>query len=626
MEGKKRKVDRENRQFLSEWTDKYLFILPNRAGAVPVCLICQQTVSVVKSANVKRHFETKHKSFDDKFPIGSNLRKSKVDSLCVSYSTSTQIMNRSMTAQEKCTEASLHISWTLAKHMKPFSDGEIVKECMLAAGSALFDGKQDVVDSISRIPLSAATTTRNTEVLADENNKMLMQVLAATDSYSLAIDESCDITDMAQLVVFVRFLDNAKEQFIEELLTIIPMEGQTRGEDMYKVLTVYFENAGLNLKKLISVTTDGARAMTGKNKGLVGQIKSDEKFNGNLLFYHCIIHQSVLCCKLSPSLEFKMQVVIKIINFIRSKSSLRHREFKALLEETNAQFEDLLLHNNVRWLSKGLVLQRFFAVINDIKVFLSDCKEDIASEYLGFLLDTELNVATIAFLTDMFRHLNLLNLKLQGKGLLVSDLFSEVRSFSNKIGIWCEDILDERLHFPNLKSICDETDFIDIKPFESFLNDLKLEFETRFSDFGKIRNVVQILNECFSLKPNGEWTNEASEIFHSNKAAIQMEMVDFQEDIGLKDIFSKVPKDQFWIKYVSTNKYPEMRKLAIKLCTMFGSTYSCESAFSKMNFIKNRFRSRLTDNHLHNLLRISCTSSTPNFKEVAQSKKCHFSH
>lgn len=540
------------------------------------------------------------------------------------------MLNRSMTAQEKCAEASLRISWTLAKHMKPFSDAEIVKECMLAAGNVLFETKQDVVETISRIPLSAATNTRNTEVLADENNTMLKQVLGAADSFALAIDESCDITDTAQLVVFARFLDNTKQQFVEELLTIIPMEGQTRGEDLHKVLMEYFENAHLDLKKVISVTTDGARAMTGKNKGLVGLIKNDPKFNENVLFYHCIIHQSVLCSKLSPDLESKMQVVIKIINFIRSKSSLRHREFKALLEETNAQFDDLLLHNNVRWLSKGLVLQRFLAVIEDVKVFLSECKEDIANEYLGFLLDAELNVATIAFLTDIFKHLNLLNLKLQGKGLLVSELLSEVGSFSNKIGIWCEDITDERLHFPHLKSICDDTYSINIEPFESFLKDLQVEFETRFSDFGKIRNVVQVLNNSFSLKPNGDWTSEAAQIFHSSKAALQMEMVEFHEDIGLKDKFSQVPKDlpcdQFWINYVSADKYPELKKLAVQLCTMFGSTYTCESAFSKMSFIKNRFRSRLTDTHLNNLMRISCTTSTPNFKEIVKSKKCHFSH
>lgn len=630
MDKKKRKVDSENRSFLPEWTDQYLFILPNKTGALPVCLICQQTVAIIKSSNVKRHFETKHKSFDTNYPINSSLRKSKIERLRSNYSVSTQILNRTMTLQEKCTEASLRVSWTLAKHMKPFTDADIVKECMIEAASVLFDNKQDVVDTIKRTPLSTNTNTRNTEVLAEESYKSLKEDLLATQWFALALDESCDITDKAQLIVFVRFFNSSKEKFVEELLTMLPIAGQTRGEDLYKCLMEYFEKTELNLKKMISLTTDGAPAMVGKNKGLVNRLITDPKCNENLLSYHCIIHQSVLCCKLSPGLENKMQNVVKITNFIRSKSSLKHREFKSLLEETEAHFDDLLLHNNVRWLSKGFVLQRFFAVIEDVKVFLSQCSEEVANEHLGFLLDIENNVAAVAFLTDIFRHLNFLNLKLQGNGLLVNELLSEIRIFEKKVALWCDDIRQERLHFPSLKSICDENDGIDIDPFTNFLHDLQSEFNGRFTDFDKIKNVVQVLNKCFTLKPNGKWTNEAASVFGSNKAALQMEIIDFQEDTALQDKFQQVPKDlsceMFWVKYVSGDKYPEMKNLATELCTMFGSTYACESAFSKMNFIKNKFRSRLTDGHLNDLMRISCTASSPNFKNIVQNKKCHFSH
>lgn len=37
-------------------------------------------------------------------------------------------------------------------------------------------------------------------------------------------------------------------------------------------------------------------------------------------------------------------------DFLRAKSSLKHRELKLFLEEVDAQYNDLLLHNNVRWL------------------------------------------------------------------------------------------------------------------------------------------------------------------------------------------------------------------------------------------------------------------------------------
>lgn len=50
-------------------------------------------------------------------------------------------------------------------------------------------------------------------------------------------------------------------------------------------------------------------------------------------------------------------------------------------------------------------------------------------------------------------------------------------------------------------------------------HDVKSEFETWFTDFDKIRNVVRVLNKFFSIKPNGEWTNETMVVFKSNKAA-----------------------------------------------------------------------------------------------------------
>lgn len=60
-----------------------------------------------------------------------------------------------MSDHEKSTEAALRVCWTLNKHQKPFSDSEIVKECMLKVVTALFEEKKDVVAAIQSIPLSA---------------------------------------------------------------------------------------------------------------------------------------------------------------------------------------------------------------------------------------------------------------------------------------------------------------------------------------------------------------------------------------------------------------------------------------------------------------------------------------
>lgn len=72
---KKRKVDSENRQLNSEWTEKYLFI---SVCMRPVCLLCNESISVCKEYNLKRHFKTTHANFDTAFPLGSDARRQKI--------------------------------------------------------------------------------------------------------------------------------------------------------------------------------------------------------------------------------------------------------------------------------------------------------------------------------------------------------------------------------------------------------------------------------------------------------------------------------------------------------------------------------------------------------------------
>ncbi|KAG8312839.1 Glutamate receptor ionotropic, NMDA 3A [Homalodisca vitripennis] len=62
--------------------------------------------------------------------------------------------DRSITEQEQCGEASLRILWSIANHIKLFTDADIVNECKLEADNVLFDNRKDIDETIRRIPLS----------------------------------------------------------------------------------------------------------------------------------------------------------------------------------------------------------------------------------------------------------------------------------------------------------------------------------------------------------------------------------------------------------------------------------------------------------------------------------------
>lgn len=78
-----------------------------------------------------------------------------------------------------------------------------------------------------------------------------------------------------------------------------------------------------------------------------------------------------------------MTPVVKIIYGIRSKAK-QHRIFKVLLEELSTEYDDLLLHTKIRWLSSGRILQHFLSLLAEVKEFMRSKGEDAS-----LLKDTE---------------------------------------------------------------------------------------------------------------------------------------------------------------------------------------------------------------------------------------------
>ena len=64
-----------------------------------------------------------------------------------------------------------------------------------------------------------------------------------------------------------------------------------------------------------------------------------------------------------------MSTVVKIINFILARG-LNHHQFKSLLEEMNAQHQYVVYFCEVRWFSRGAMLQQFYDLRNEIMTFL----------------------------------------------------------------------------------------------------------------------------------------------------------------------------------------------------------------------------------------------------------------
>ena len=86
----------------------------------------------------------------------------------------------------------MRIAWILGRHKKPFTDAEVVEECVIQTAETLFDGKQrdEIIDKVKQLPLSDSTAMRRTGLLAEDLALQLNEGLKSAPCISLAIDES----------------------------------------------------------------------------------------------------------------------------------------------------------------------------------------------------------------------------------------------------------------------------------------------------------------------------------------------------------------------------------------------------------------------------------------------------
>ena len=386
------------------------------------------------------------------------------------------------------------------------------------------------------------------------------------------------------------------------------MHGTTTGQDLYEEVSRCVNEMGLPWEKLVGLTTDGAPAMRGQRSGLVARIRErmrEENVTGELTAYHCIIHQESLCGK-ALKMEHVMSTISRAVNFIRGRG-LNHHQFKAFLGELDTEYGDLPYHTEVRWLSQGKVMQRCFELREETCLFMESKGKDTTE------LRDETFLCEMAFLCDIMSHLNVMNLQLQGRGRVISDMHSTLQAFKTKLSLWEMQMRKENLsHFPSCQTMKERlsTAVFPTAQFADKLNILAADFRRRFADFEAQKCTFQLLGNPFAVD------------VESAPPDLQMELIELQCNDTLKEKYERVGAAEF-ARFIP-DTMAELRIQAAQTLSMFGSTYLCERLFPLMKLNKTSHRSPLTDQHLHSFLRISSAQSlTPNIDELVQKMRHH---
>ncbi|XP_051957444.1 protein ZBED8-like [Xyrauchen texanus] len=423
-----------------KWSDEYVqygftCITEHDGSQRPNCIICNAKLSnsSLAPAKLREHFLKLHG--DGKYK-NTTLAEFKVKRARFDEKATLPVLGF-VPINKSILTASYEVAYLIAKQGKPHTIGEtLIKPAVLKMANIMLGKVAEV--KLSQIPLSNDTINDRIE---DMSKDILAQVVADLISspakFSLQLDETTDVSNLSQLAVFVRYVkgDLIKEDF----LFCKPLTTTTKAADVKKLVDDFFKDNNLSWDMVSAVCSDGAPVMLGRKSGFGALVKVDAP---HIIVTHCILHRHALATKtLPPTLAEVLKIVVECVNYVRN-SALRHRIFSELRKEMGSEFEVLLYHSNVRWLSRGQVLNRVFALRVELALFLQ--------EHQHFHADCFKNsefILILAYMADIFAALNHFNQQMQGGGVNIIEAEEEnLKAFQKKLPLWKRRI--ENDNFP----------------------------------------------------------------------------------------------------------------------------------------------------------------------------------
>lgn len=506
--------------------------------------------------------------------------------------------------------ASYKVAYRVAKAGKPHT---IAEDLILPSALDMVEimvGKQEA-NKLKNIPLSDNTISRRINDIANDIQEQVVEKLKNSQYFALQFDESTDVSNCAQFVVFVRF--EADESIMEEILFCKALPANTSGQCLYDMFLESTCNYDIDWKKCIAICSDGAKAMSGKNSGLVAKLKS---IMPNISWTHCFLHRQALAAKVVPSdLNDVLKEVIKIVNSIKGKA-LQTRLFRIVCEDMGSLHQNLLYHTEVRWLSKGKVLARVLELRAELLMFLQDAKSEYANRFCDPIW-----LLKLAFLADLFSHLNNLNKNLQGREENILTAKDKVKAFYAKLRLWSSSLQNNIFEsFPCVQMIVEDNASdpslvvrAHIPCMIQSLHNLQENLLTYFPDLHSEADN----GRRWILNPFLDQSIDLADVTTNMKESL----LDLAADGMLKMEFYSQSVDVFWMK--RKHEYPDLAGEALKLLVPFATSYLCELTFSAMVDIKTKRRNRL---QLENDLIVNVSKVVPRFHELLKNKQAHSSH
>lgn len=168
-------------------------------------------------------------------------------------------------------------------------------------------------------------------------------------------------------------------EIYEDFLFCKPLPSHTTAENIFDTLNEFIVFNKIHPTKCVEVSTDRAWAMVEKLTGVVKRVKDMALL---VTAVHCSIHREALATKTMPA-DMVLDEAVRTVKFIKSRSLWSHL-FAILCVEMGSDHRPLLLHTEVRWLSSGKVLTKFFKLLDGRRTFFADTRFRLSYRFCDF--------------------------------------------------------------------------------------------------------------------------------------------------------------------------------------------------------------------------------------------------
>ncbi|XP_070408073.1 zinc finger BED domain-containing protein 5-like [Nothobranchius furzeri] len=445
---------------------RYGFIPSPTNPQLPMCLLCEQVFSnkAMKPSRLKEHLPKMH--------------------------------------PDKASKELNYFQVIKERHSKRVGETLVLPAVKEAVSTVM---EQDSSAVVNAIPLSNDTVARRIKEMSVDTEEQLSATLRV-NCFSIQLDETTTGDNNALLMAYVRYLSDCG--VTEEFLFGKYLITDTRGQTIFSALEEYFQEKSIPFSNLLACATDGAPAMVGRYRGFIALLKERAP---DILTVHCILHRHNLVAKnISPQLHKSLDFAVKSINKIKAHA-LNDRLFRQLCSENDEMFERLLLHTEVRWLSRGNCLSRLCELFATVLEFLGTKDVDLRNNLFSSQCD-------IFYLADLFEKMNEVTLKLQGNGVTLVHSKTTICSFLVKMDLYRETVGRRQFnHFPRLATVSSKLTDEELLCYTEHLRMIKADMELRFRDLQNLQVPYWIL-EPFQV-----------DVFEK-EPIIQEHLIDLQND------------------------------------------------------------------------------------------------